>query len=71
MNTIEDVADLLRSIVCEQLSLILRCLELFKMFHSFEAGDTDARIDKTHQLYKKINGKIEICKIESMRHKQI
>ena len=43
-----------------------RCLILFEMFQPYEAGDLDARIDKTHELFKKIDDKITICNIESL-----
>ena len=63
MSTIEDVTELLKSIVWEQSSVMQRCLKLFEMFHSYEAGDMDAHINNTHKLFKKINNKIQICKI--------
>ena len=44
-----------------------RRLELFKVFHSQEAGYLDARIDKTHELFRKIDDKIAICNIENLR----
>ena len=65
--TIEDVTDLLKSIVRESSSIMQRRLELFGMFHSQEAGDLDARIDKTHKLFRNIDNKIAICNIESLR----
>ena len=36
------------------------------MGHSQEVGDLDARVDKTHELFRKVDDKIAICKIKSL-----